>query len=77
MAAEGSAMGTGADLRAWRQRRGLTQSRLARLLGVEVFTVSRWERGATKRLAPGLLLELALAELDRRLLDEDQQAEKS
>ena len=57
----------GGELRAWRARRGLTQSQLARLLGVEVFTVSRWERDATKRLAPGLLLELALAEIDRRM----------
>jgi transcriptional regulator with XRE-family HTH domain len=55
------------DLKTWREARGLTQSKLARLLGVEVFTISRWERGATKRQAPGRLLELALKEVDREL----------
>jgi transcriptional regulator with XRE-family HTH domain len=55
------------DLKTWREARGLTQSQLARLLGVEVFTISRWERGATKRQAPGRLLELALKEVDREL----------
>jgi transcriptional regulator with XRE-family HTH domain len=58
------------NLKEWREARNLTQSQLARLLGVETLTVSRWERGATKRQAPGNLLELALAEVDRRLATE-------
>lgn len=32
-------------LRAFRDRRKLTQDELARLLGVATMTVSRWERG--------------------------------
>ena len=54
-------------MKAWREAHNLTQSQLARLLDVETLTISRWERGATKRQAPGRLLELALESLDRRL----------
>jgi transcriptional regulator with XRE-family HTH domain len=57
------------DVKAWRRAHGLTQSQLARLLGVENMTVSRWERGLTKRQADGRLLELALEALDRRLAE--------
>ena len=32
------------DLREWRGRVGLSQEALARLAGVSVFTLSRWER---------------------------------
>lgn len=35
---------TGKTLRAWRERRGWTQGELARKLGVQLLTVSRWER---------------------------------
>lgn len=40
-------MGSGIDSRIAKARRekGLTQSRLAQLVGVEPHTVSRWERG--------------------------------
>jgi transcriptional regulator with XRE-family HTH domain len=58
---------TDVNLKAWRETRGLTQAELAALLGIQVFTISKWERGATKRQAPGRLLELALAEVDRQL----------
>ena len=54
-------------LKEWREAHGLTQSQLARLLGVESVTISRWERGAAKRGAPGELLELALEGLERRI----------
>ena len=57
----------GMDLKAWREARGLTQAQLARWLEVDQMTISRWERGAGRRTAPGQVLELALAELDRRL----------
>ena len=61
-------MTPGRLLRDARCRHGLTQAQLASLLGVQVFTISKWARGAIKRQAPGRMLELALAELDRQLL---------
>jgi len=33
------------DLKRWREKTGYSQGRLARVLGVDVMTVSRWERG--------------------------------
>jgi transcriptional regulator with XRE-family HTH domain len=33
------------DLPKWREKNGYTQSQLAKALGVNVMTVSRWERG--------------------------------
>lgn len=59
------------DLKAWREARGLTQAQLAALLGVQVFTISNWETGRTKRQAPGRLLQLALRELERELAGEN------
>lgn len=38
----------GAIVRAVRERWGLTQAALAKELGVDVTTVSRWERGVRK-----------------------------
>ena len=35
---------TAEDIRNWRGRIGLSQEALARLAGVSVFTLSRWER---------------------------------
>lgn len=37
---------TGEEIRTRRQQAGLSQVELARLLDVDVGTVSRWERGA-------------------------------
>lgn len=34
------------ELKAWRKKNGYSQSQLAQVLGVDVMTVSRWERGA-------------------------------
>jgi len=34
------------DLKAWRERLGLTQEKAAELLGVHRVTVARWESGA-------------------------------
>jgi DNA-binding transcriptional regulator YiaG len=59
------------DLKTWREERGLTQAELAQLLGVQVFTISNWETGRTKRQAPGRLLELALKEIDRELATQE------
>jgi transcriptional regulator with XRE-family HTH domain len=32
-------------LQAWRKKTGYSQGQLSRILGVDVMTVSRWERG--------------------------------
>lgn len=49
------------ELRKWRQHNGYSQSQLATVLGVDVMTVSRWERGV--REIPSFL-HLALAYLE-------------
>lgn len=54
------------QLTAWRESRNLTQRELGDWLGVDQMTVSRWERGASKRMAPGRLLELALWAYDKQ-----------
>jgi transcriptional regulator with XRE-family HTH domain len=41
------------QLKSWRQARELSQNELADLLGVEVGTISRWERG--QRVSPAFL----------------------
>lgn len=50
------------DLRAFRNKLGLSQAGLARALGVDVMTVSRWERGAMAIQHP-TILRLALERL--------------
>lgn len=54
---------TPADIRAWREERGLSQADLARALGVTQATVSRWETG--ERPPPLPMLRLALERLRR------------
>jgi len=36
---------TSKELKEWRERNGLSQAKLAGVLGVDVMTISRWERG--------------------------------
>jgi transcriptional regulator with XRE-family HTH domain len=55
---------TGDDLILWRKKQGLTQRELAQSLGVDVMTVSRWERGV-RGIPP--LLPLALEALENRI----------
>jgi transcriptional regulator with XRE-family HTH domain len=54
---------------AWRLAHGLTQARLATLLGVKSLTVSQWETGRRKG-PPGIVLDLALERLDQKLVTE-------
>lgn len=55
---------TGADLKNWRKKWGITQIKLARLLGTYQETISRWERD--KRGIPPHL-SLALEALENRM----------
>ncbi len=57
---------TGEDLRRWREARGLTQTALARALGVEHNTVYRWEVGLRSPPA-GRILDLALTALTQEI----------
>lgn len=57
---------TPAALRAWRETHGLSQYRLAKLLGVNNATVTRWEAGEMEIGNP-VLLSLALEALSARL----------
>lgn len=50
------------DLRAFRNKLGLSQAGLARALDVDVMTISRWERGAMAIQHP-TILRLALERL--------------
>lgn len=56
---------TGKQLQSKRRELGLTQARLAELLGVAANTVARWERG--ERLPTGRLLDLAMEAIAARL----------
>jgi transcriptional regulator with XRE-family HTH domain len=49
------------ELKRWRQRIGCSQAQLARVLSVDVMTISRWERGV--REIPSFL-HLALGYLE-------------
>lgn len=51
-----------ADLKAWRERMGWSQPRLAEALGVHPMTVSKWERGESEWQP---FLPLALEQLER------------
>jgi DNA-binding XRE family transcriptional regulator len=50
------------ELKQWRERTGYSQGTLARLLAVDVMTISRWERNIM-RIPPFLKLALAYIEL--------------
>lgn len=49
----------GGNVKRARLDAGLTQEALAQKAGVSVFTVSRWERGATRRIDLTILSKLA------------------
>jgi len=54
----------GTALRTWRQKRGLSQAKLSKALGVSTMAVAFWEWGR-RRIPP--LLPLALEALEHRL----------
>lgn len=56
---------TGDELRERRERLGLSQVALAKLLGTTQNTISRWELG-TLPIEKSQMLELALEALERR-----------
>jgi DNA-binding transcriptional regulator YiaG len=56
---------SGDELRAWRDRNGVSQRQLAVQLEVDVMTISRWER-EVQAIPP--FLPLALETLERRKL---------
>ena len=63
---------TGDDIKKGRRKRGLTQARLAVLLGINQATLSRWEKGQTTpslrvRNQLAQLLGMPSGEFDRRL----------
>ncbi len=64
----------GQDLTEWRKRWGLTQIKLAQALGVDVMTISRWERGVQ---VPTPVLRLALEALEHRIMKEAKHKEKN
>jgi DNA-binding transcriptional regulator YiaG len=55
---------TNQDFKNWRKTRGLSQGKLAKVLGVRSMTVARWEWGTIRIPA---LLPLALEALEHRL----------
>jgi DNA-binding transcriptional regulator YiaG len=63
----------GREITEWRKRWGLTQVKLAQALGVDVMTVSRWERGVQ---VPTPVLPLALSALEHRITKEAGRKEK-
>ena len=57
---------TGADLKAWRHRLGLTQRQAAEQLGVPPLTLSAWETGRVAVKRPAMLqLACRMLELER------------
>ena len=50
------------ELKNWRNRNNYSQSQLARALGVDTMTVSRWERG-TRKIPAFLHLALECLEM--------------
>nr|CEL16807.1 hypothetical protein [Kibdelosporangium sp. MJ126-NF4]CTQ91964.1 hypothetical protein [Kibdelosporangium sp. MJ126-NF4] len=54
---------SGARLREWRERAGLTQQKLAVVCGLSRYQISRWETGAAKP-EPGSLKPLVLGLAD-------------
>lgn len=51
------------ELKKWRSSNKYSQSQLARVLGVDVMTISRWERG-TRKIPSFLDLALRALELE-------------
>jgi transcriptional regulator with XRE-family HTH domain len=62
------------ELKRWRQRIGCSQAQLARVLGVDVMTVSRWERGV--REIPSFL-HLALGYLELKGVEMKKKRERN
>lgn len=61
---------TGAELRSWRERLGLSQAQLAPMLGTDQGWISRAEAGKTPIRNP-VMLERALRDIERELTGEE------
>jgi transcriptional regulator with XRE-family HTH domain len=63
----------GKELKAWREKRKLSQKKLAELLGVNLMTVWRYEKG---EIAFPHMGELALIAIDESLKAESKRSKK-
>lgn len=62
---------TGEELKKWRKANRYSQNRLAKVLNVDVMTVSRWERNV-RSIPPFLHLALKYIELEENAINNNE-----